>query len=85
MNVSQLCVSECPSNPDLYGDSNSGFCESTCTSNYHRYSTLRLCVPSCTTYSLFSYNFTCVKLCPYSYYADTNGICIKPCTGSTYG
>ena len=31
------------------------------------------------------YNFTCVKFCPYGFYADSSGVCVAPCPSSTYG
>lgn len=82
-----LCVKVCPANGNvsLYGDPNTGFCSSACSNGYSRYDTLSLCVPNCQTYSLFSYNLTCVRLCPLNYYANSSGFCVSPCPGSTYG
>lgn len=41
-------------------------------------------MPSCKTpYGLFDYNGTCVKYCPYGYYADTAGHCVSPCPLAT--
>jgi hypothetical protein len=74
----RTCVTLCPSSPPLFGDGNTGFCESNCSVGY-QYAVLRICVASCTTYSLFDFNNVCVKFCPYGYYADTNGHCVSPC------
>lgn len=68
----------------MYGDSSSGFCESTCKSGY-RYPTLRICVPSCPNYGLFEYNNTCLKYCPYGFYANSSGNCVSSCSGGLYG
>lgn len=82
-----LCVSVCPQigNVSLYGDPNTGFCNATCSNSYFRYDTLSLCVSSCQTYSMFAFNMTCVTYCPLGYYADSSGICVTPCPGTTYG
>ena len=80
-----MCVKQCPSDPDLYGDPNSGFCESTCTNGYFKYGVTRMCVSSCATYSLFEYNDECVKFCPDGYYANSTNNCITPCPSTLFG
>jgi hypothetical protein len=81
------CVSICPADQavPLYGDPNNNKCVATCTNNYFRYKTTSMCVSTCTTYNLFSYNMTCVNFCPQGYYANSSGVCVTPCPGSTYG
>lgn len=68
-------MTECPSDPDLFADSSTGFCESTCSSGY-KYSVARTCVPSCADEGLLEYNGKCVKFCPDTYYANSTGNCL---------
>lgn len=84
-----LCVSICPSDQavPLYGDPLTGYCVASCSNNYFRYKTTSMCVSSCLTYNLFSFDMTCITYCPQGYYANDLGVCVVPssCPSSTYG
>ena len=76
-----MCVTVCPADraTPLYGDNLNWQCSETCTGGQHRYKTLSICVPSCSTYGLTSYNSTCIKICPSGFYNQA-GVCISACT-----
>jgi hypothetical protein len=79
------CVGTCPSDPDLYADSNGYNCTPVCTSSQFADPIDRTCKTSCL--PLFQYNYRCVKLCPKGYFANSLGDCVLPlsCDGLTYG
>ena len=88
------CVSVCPADQavPLYGDPNNSNCVATCTNNYFRDKTTSMCVSSCTNFTLLGTNFTllafdmtCVLFCPQGLYANSSGICVSTCPGSTFG
>jgi hypothetical protein len=79
------CVSVCPSDPDLYGDTTDYNCTAVCSGGQYADPTDRMCKGSCS--PLFQYNFRCVSLCPQGYYANAANNCVLPtsCDANTYG
>lgn len=75
----------CPSEPDLYGDTNGYNCNAVCSNNAFADPTDRLCKGSCL--PLYQYNFRCVKVCPNGTFAKLDGNCVIPtlCDTSRYG
>lgn len=79
------CVGTCPSDPDLYADTNGYNCTPVCTLGQFADPTDRTCKINCT--PLFQYNYRCVSLCPLGFFANSSNDCVLPksCQSGTYG
>jgi|LakMenE18May11ns_1017448.scaffolds.fasta_scaffold5998777_1 hypothetical protein len=60
-----MCVPQCPSTPDYYGDPTNGRCVLFCSEGLWAQNGTRLCVPNCSANS-YADNLTrrCVRNCP---------------------
>jgi hypothetical protein len=79
------CVSVCPAELDLYGDSNDYNCTAVCSLGQYADPIDRTCKTSCG--ALFESNYRCVLLCPEGYFANSTGNCVPPlsCDNGTFG
>jgi hypothetical protein len=87
LNATNECVSVCPAQLDLYGDSYNGYnCMEVCSQGHYADPTDSTCKTGCL--PLFQYNYRCVEVCPKGLYAmNSTGDCVAPlsCDAGFFG